>query len=153
MIQIILNKIYIYKEKLTNKEGLFVYYLTKEKLSPEEAYLRAFPTNNRNYANEKALNLIKTERVLTAVKEELKPVLEGLGIDEAYILKGIKDEADTAEKSDTKLKALFKLSDIMDLEDKGSTKVTQLTGIQFQGFDQKAIDSAERPKEISDGKK
>ena len=49
------------KEKLTNKEGLFVYYLTKEKLSPEEAYLRAFPTNNRNYANEKALNLIKTE--------------------------------------------------------------------------------------------
>jgi hypothetical protein len=141
------------KEGLSSKESLFVYYITKEKLSPENAYLKAFPTNNKKYAYDKSISLIKTERILTAVKEELKPVLEGLGIDEAYILKGIKDEADTAEKSDTKLKALFKLCDILDLEDKGSTKVTQMTGIAFQGFDNKAIAEAERPKEIEDGEK
>lgn len=68
------------------------------------------------------------------MKEELKPVLQELGIDEKYVIKGIKDEAETAEKSDTKLKALFKLADIMDLEDKNQTKVTQLTGVQFKGF-------------------
>ena len=41
----------------------------------------------------------------------------------------------------------------MDLEDKGSTKVTQMTGIAFQGFDNQTIAQAERPKELVDGKK
>jgi len=141
------------KEGLSSKESLFVYYLTKEKLNPEDAYLKAFPTNNKKYAYDKSINLIKTERILTAVKEELKPVLEELGIDETYILKGIKTTAEGAEKEDVKLRALFKLSDIMDLEDKGSTKVTQMTGIAFQGFDNQTIAEAERPKELVDGKK
>jgi len=139
--------------RLTKKEGLFVYYLTKEKLSPEKAYLKAFPTNNGRYAQEKALELVKTERVLTQVKEELKPVLEELGISEEYILKGIKNTAELAEKEDVKLRALFKLSDIMDLEDKASTKVTQLTGVSFGGFDEKMLEVAERPKELNNGKK
>jgi hypothetical protein len=139
------------RRELTKKESLFVYYLSKEKLSPEKAYLKAFPTNNSMYANEKAISLVKTERILTAVKEELKPVLEDLGISEEYILKGIKKSADGAEKEDVKLRALFKLSDIMDLEDKGSTKVTQLTGVSFGGFDDKALQQAERPKEIENG--
>ena len=64
------------------------------------------------------------------------------------VLKGIKDEAKTAEKADTRLKALFKLSDILDLEDKNSTKVQQVTGIAFQGLTNDMIDAAERPKEI-----
>ena len=82
------------------------------------------------------------------MKEELKPVLEDLGVNEEYILKGIKEEAETAEKSDTRLKALFKLSDIMDLEDKNAAKVQQVTGIAFQGLTDKMIEGAERPKEI-----
>ena len=36
----------------------------------------------------------------------------------------------------------------MDLEDKNSAKVQQITGVQFQGFDEKMIDVAERPKEL-----
>ena len=62
----------------------------------------------------KAVNLIKTERIKTAVKEELKPILDELEIDEKFILENIKIVAQTSEKDDTKLKALFKLSDIMD---------------------------------------
>lgn len=133
---------------LTKKEELFVYYLSVEKLSPRDAYLKAFPTNNGKYALEKSLELVKTERVLTAVKEELKPVLEELGISEEYILKGIKTTAELAEKEDVKLRALFKLADILDLEDKQSTKVTQLTGVSFGGFDDKMLEVAERPKEL-----
>ena len=136
--------------KLTKKEELFIYYLSVEKLSPEQAYLKAFPTNNGRYASEKAASLIKTERVITAVKEELKPVLEGLGISEEYILKGIKHTAELAEKEDVKLRALFKLADIMDLEDKNQTKVTQLTGVAFGGFDDKMLETAVRSKELKD---
>ena len=57
------------------------------------------------------------------MKKELEPVLEKLGITQEYVLEGIKSTIEEAEKDDTKLKALFKLSDILDLEDKSSAKV------------------------------
>jgi hypothetical protein len=132
---------------MTANEELFVVYVSQG-LSPEEAYVKAFPTNNKRYARMKAANLIKTERIKTAVKEELKPILEELDINEKFILENIKIVAQTSEKDDTKLKALFKLSDIMDLEDKNQTKVQQVTGIAFQGLTDEMIDIAERPKEI-----
>jgi len=82
------------------------------------------------------------------MKEELKPVMDELGVDETFVISGIKDEAETAEKADTRLKALFKLSDILDLEDKNTTQVTQLTGAMFQGFTDEKLKEVERPKEI-----
>ena len=135
------------RRKMTANEELFVLYMSQG-LSLEDAYVKAFPTNNKRYARMKAINLIKTERVKTAVKEELKPILEELAIDERMVLEGIRVEAQTAEKSDTRLKALFKLSDILDLEDKNSAKVQQVTGIAFQGLTDDMIDVAQRPKEI-----
>lgn len=60
-------------------------------------------------------------------------------------------EADTSEKPDVRLKALFKLSDILDLEDKSSTKVTQVSGALFQGFSNDQLEAVERPKEIENG--
>ena len=135
------------RRKMTANEELFVTYVGQG-LQPEDAYVKAFPTNNKRYARMKAVNLIKTERVKTAVKEELKPILEELDIDEKLVLENIKIIAQTAEKDDTKLKALFKLSDIMDLEDKNAPKVQQITGVQFQGLTDNMIDEAQRPKEI-----
>ena len=135
------------RRKMTANEELFVAYVSQG-LSPEDAYVKAFPTNNKQYARMKAVNLIKTERIQTAVKEELKPILEELSIDERMVLEGIRIEAQTAEKADTRLKALFKLSDILDLEDKSAAKVQQITGVQFQGLTDNMIDEAQRPKEI-----
>ena len=63
------------RRKMTANEELFVTYISQG-LSPEDAYVKAFPTNNKSYARMKAVNLIKTERIKNAVKEELKPVLE-----------------------------------------------------------------------------
>ena len=140
--QVVMNR-----RKMTANEELFVQYISKG-LSPEDAYVKAFPTNNKRYARMKAVNLIKTERIKTAVKEELKPILDELDIDEKFILENIKIVAQTSEKDDTRLKALFKLSDIMDLEDKNAAKVQQFTGIAFQGLTDKMIEEAERPKEI-----
>ena len=142
------EQVVINRQKMTANEELFVAYISQG-LSPEDAYVKAFPTNNKRYARMKAVNLIKTERIKTAVKEELKPILEELDIDEKMVLENIKIVAQTAEKDDTKLKALFKLSDILDLEDKNNTKVQQVTGIQFQGLTNDMIEQAERPKELS----
>ena len=135
------------RKGLTSSEELFVTYVSSG-ISPEDAYVKAFPTNNKRYARVKAVNLIKTKRIKTAMKEELKPILEGIGINEDYILRGIKSEADMADKADTRLKALFKLSDIMDLEDKSSAKIQSQTAIQFKGFTDDMLDTADRPKEI-----
>ena len=137
------------RRKMTANEELFVTYISQG-LSPEDAYIKAFPTNNKQYARMKAVNLIKTERIKTAVKEELKPILEELDINEKMVLENIKIVAQTAEKDDTKLKALFKLSDILDLEDKNSAKVQQITGVQFQGLTDDMIDVAQRPKELEE---
>tara|TARA_R110002012_G_C11622642_1_gene609150 strand:+ start:286 stop:1014 length:729 start_codon:yes stop_codon:yes gene_type:complete len=135
------------KKNLTSYEQKFVALLASG-IPAEDAYLQAFPTKNRKYAFEKSNTLIKTERVRTAMKEELKPVLEELGISEEYVLKTIKEVIHSTDKDETRLKALFKLADIMDLEDKNSTKVTQVTGALFQGFSTDEIETAQRPKEI-----
>ena len=82
------------------------------------------------------------------MKEELKPILEDIGIDEKSILEHINTIATSSDKDETRLKALFKLSDIMDLEDKNRTTVTQVSGALFQGFKDKELLKAERPKEI-----
>ena len=138
------------REKLNKHEKLFVAYLAKG-VGMQEAYLKAFPTNNPRYALEKAGTLTQTTRILTAMKEELKPVLEELELDETFVLKNIKEVILSSEKDDTRLKALFKLADIMDMEDKNKTQVTQLTAGVFQGFTENKLDEAKRPKEITNG--
>jgi len=85
------------------------------------------------------------------MKRELEPIVKELGISPKYILDRIKAEADNGDKADVRLKALFKLSDILDLEDKSSTKVTQVTGALFQGFSEDQLEAVERPKEIENG--
>ena len=135
------------RRNMTANEELFVTYISQG-LSPEDAYVKAFPTNNKQYARMKAVNLIKTERIKTAVKEELKPILEELEIDEKMVLENIKIIAQTSDRDDTKLRALNKLADILDLEDKNAPRVQQITGVQFQGLTDSMIEEAERPKEI-----
>ena len=139
------------RENLSSREEIFVQYIASG-MDARMAYLKAFPTNDPHYAGLRAGQLVKTTRIKTAMKEELKPVLEEIGIDEKAILEGIYRIALSSGKDDTKLKALFKLADIMDMEDKNKTQVTQLTGAVFQGFDKKSLESAERPREITDGK-
>jgi hypothetical protein len=141
------EKVIFDRTSLTKKELVFVQFLAGG-LSLEEAYLTAFDTKNRRYAIEQSAKLMKTERVRTAMKEELRPILKELDIDDKYVLKNIKEVVEGDEKAETKLKALFKLSDILDLEDKTQTKVTQLTGAVFQGFGENVLEEVQRPKEI-----
>ena len=136
------------RDRLSSKEEMFVVYMATG-LSPQEAYMKAFPTNEPSYANMRANQLVKTQRIKTAMKEELKPILEELGINETTVLRNINTIATSAQKEDTRLKALFKLSDIMDLEDKSKTTVTQISAAAFQGFSKDQLQEAVRPKQIN----
>ena len=135
------------RKGLSSREEIFVQYIASG-MDARMAYLKAFPTNDPHYAGIRAGQLVKTTRIKTAMKVELKPVLEELGINETSVLRNINSIAMTSEKDETRLKALFKLSDIMDLEDKSKTSVTQISGAVFQGFDNKVLEDAQRPKEI-----
>ena len=135
------------RDRLTKYESIFVSYIIAG-MDPKDAYMKAFKTRNPGYAGIKAGRLLKTERVTSQMKKELEPVMEDLGIDESFILKAIKEVAQLSDKDETRLKALFKLSDIMDMEDKNKTSVTQISGAVFQGFSDDLLESAERPKEI-----
>ena len=136
------------RENLSTREELFVTYLAKG-MDPRKANLEAFPTNNPHYAGTRAGQLIKTARIRSAMKEELKPYMEQLGLDENYVLSNIKEVIDSSDnKVADKLKALFKLADIMDMEDKNTTQVTTMTGAVFQGFTPEKLEEVERPKEI-----
>ena len=140
--------ILIDRQSLNERERLFVLHLTH--MSMQDAYTKAFPTNNKRYALERAQKLVKTERVQTAMKEELKPILKELGISERTILRNIHTIACSAEKDETKLKALFKLADVMDLEDKNTTSITQISAAKFTGFLDDDLDKAVRPTEIEE---
>ena len=137
------------REKLSKSESLFVAYVSAG-IEHEDAYLMAFKTKNKRYAVRKASSLIRTSRVRTAMKDELKPVLEELELDETFVLKAIKEVVLSSDKDETRLKALFKLADIMDMEDKNKTTVTSVSGALFQGFTTETLGSVERPKEIED---
>ena len=140
------------RQNLSTREELFVHYISSG-MDPRDAYVRAFPTNNPHYAGIRAGQLIKTSRVRSVMKEELQPYMEQLGLDEHYVLSNIKEVIDSCDKDDTKLKALFKLADIMDMEDKNRTQVTTVTGALFQGFTPDKLEEVERPKEINSKEK
>ena len=144
------EKLIFDRKSLTKKEVIFVQFIARG-VSLQQAYLNAYDTKNPRYALEQSAKLMKTERVQKAMKEELKPVLKELNIDDKSVLKGIKEVAEGDEKAETRLKALFKLSDILDLEDKTQTKVTQLSGAVFSGFADNVLEEVQRPKEIGDG--
>ena len=71
---------------LSKHEEMFVLYLASG-MAAEDAYIKAFPTKNRNYAKLKSGHLVRTERIKTAMKEELKPVCEKLGVDPESVIK------------------------------------------------------------------
>ena len=88
------------RQQLNAREELFVHYWITERMSPQEAYIKAFPTNNPSYAQMKAAKLISTTRVTTKMNEKLKPVLEELEISDRLVLKNIKALATEGSKEE-----------------------------------------------------
>ena len=138
------------RDYLTANEAAFAKYIANG-FTPEIAYKRAYGTENTKYAKMKSAVLVKQERIVSAVKEELDEVLKSEGIDLSYLIKGVKLEVENADKSNDRLRALSMLWEAAEVIPK--QKVTQVTGAVFQGFDDNMIASAKRPElkgEIAD---
>jgi|TARA_B100001964_G_scaffold50319_1_gene56681 phosphopantetheinyl transferase (holo-ACP synthase) len=131
---------------LTANEAAFSKFIANG-FSPQEAYKKAFGTENNQYAKMKSAVLVKQERVVSAVKEEVDEVLKGLGVDLNYLIKGVKLEAENADRSNDRLKAFSMLWDAAEVIPK--QKVTQLTGAVFQGFSDNMLESAKRKPELT----
>tara|TARA_R100000656_G_scaffold65771_1_gene50065 strand:- start:7 stop:744 length:738 start_codon:yes stop_codon:yes gene_type:complete len=131
------------RKNATAQEVAFAKYLVRG-LTPEEAYLKSFGNSKSNrYAKARAAVLVKQERIINIVKEELEEVFEGLGINLEYLIHGVKNVADTSDRASDRLSAFRMLWDAADVVPK--QKVTQISGAVFQGFDSKVLESAKRP--------
>lgn len=131
------------RKNATVKEVMFAKYVAHG-MTPVDAYIKVFDTMNREYATERSAMLIKQERIIMAVKEELDGVFKELGIDLKYLIGKAKDELEMSDRASDRLKALSMLWDAADVVPK-QTKVTALTGAVFQGFDNKSLEEAQRP--------
>ena len=135
------------RKNLTGREELFVHNI-RSRMSLTEAYIGAFKTNNKRYAETRGMLLLKTNRVKNEMKKDLEPILEKLAINEEMVLGGIRDIALSAERDSDRLKALTELSEVLDIKDKGN-KVQEIAGIAakqlFSGFDEEDIENAVRP--------
>tara|TARA_R100000656_G_C3948399_1_gene127952 strand:+ start:433 stop:1182 length:750 start_codon:yes stop_codon:yes gene_type:complete len=120
----------------TSGEYVFAKYVANG-LNPTEAYLRAFPTNNRKYADHTAKSLMKTKRISTLITEEMKLNLQKVDINEEYLLSKTKDIIEKEDGRDgDKLRAIETLMKIAGMFP-DSTKTESLT--VFQGFSQKEL--------------
>ena len=133
----------------TSNEVMFAQYVSRG-LDPENAYLKAYTTKNRQHACNSAGILIKTERIQKLMREDLKPILKKLKIDREVVLAGIRDIALEGHKDSDRLKALIELEEILEIKE--TTKVQEITGALFQGFQPDQLEVAvSKPKQIKGG--
>ena len=133
----------------TTNEVMFAQYVSRG-CSPENAYLKAYKTKNRKHAYISAGILIKTERVQKLMREDLKPILKALCIDREMVLSGIRDIALQGDKDSDRLKALIELEEILEIKE--TTKVQEITGALFQGFQPDQLEAAiVKPKKLKEG--
>jgi hypothetical protein len=121
------------REEPNSKEVVFAKYVAHG-MPPEDAYMRVFPTNNRDYAKNVSNALFKTERIRTLISEEAKAMLDKVGIDEEYLLNNTKHIIDNDGGRDSdRLRAIEMLMKIAGMfpNDKKTESLTV-----FQGFTQ-----------------
>ena len=84
------------------------------------------------------------------MKQELKPVLAKLGIDDTMVLQGIRDVAVDGDKDSDRLKALFELADILEIKET-KKEITAIGGAVFRGFLPEDTEVIEERKQILEG--
>ena len=126
------------RKHTTDKEFLFGKYVAKGD-DVVEAYMKAFPSKNENYAKSQAKLLLKTDRVKKLIREEIDKHLNDAEITPQYILEEMRNIIDKGGSSDrdkiTAITTLMKISGMMDTE-----KTTESLTL-FQGFTQEQLNA------------
>ena len=111
------------RKQATDKEFLFGKYVAKGD-DVVEAYMKAFPSKNENYAKSQAKLLLKTDRVKKLIREELEE------------MRNIIDKGGSSDRDKiTAITTLMKISGMMDTE-----KTTESLTL-FQGFTQEQLNA------------
>ena len=127
-----------HRKKATRREFLFAKFVAQGD-GIAEAFIKAFPTNNEEYADYQGKILLSTERIKNLIREEVDKVLHEAEITPLYLLEQMKKIVD-AKKSQDKdkiqaIKALMQISGMMDTE----KRTESLT--LFQGFTKEQLDA------------
>jgi len=134
-----------YSEKLrenrkepTKNEIMFAKYVATG-IEIDEAYIKAFRTEDTGYAKNISSKLIKTERIQKLITEEMKSALEKAGVDPEYLLNNSKKiiDKDKARDSD-KLRAIETLMKVAGMFPASDKKTESLT--VFQGFSREQLE-------------
>jgi len=104
-----------------------------------DAFLKAYPTNNRRYAEGQAKILLKAKRVQKLIRDEIDKVLVDADITPLYLLEQMRCIVDSGESQDRDkiqaIKTLMQISGMMDTE-----KRTESVAV-FQGFTKEQLDA------------
>ena len=125
------------RKEPTTKEFLFAKFIARGD-DVVDAFIKAFPTNNTNYATQQSRKLISTTRIQNMIKEEVQQALNGVGVTPEYLIERFKDIADLSERDTDKLRSLESLAKIAGIFDSNSDK-EQLT--VWTGFTPEQLNS------------
>ena len=139
------------KEKLTTREQMFVRYIIQGK-SPRDAYLKAYITKNKQFAEYKARILLSTDRIKKMIDEEIKQALADEGITYSFLLRAAKRVVELTEKDSDRMRGIEYLSKVNGMLEKESSKES-LTLVQggFSSADLERIVGKPEPKQLENG--
>ena len=105
------------KDGKKGKQMLFARYVASG-MNAKKAYALVYPkATSKKYINEKVNQLLKTEKVLSMVSEEIKSTLAELGISNQWILERYRDMVEISDRPSDVLRSLDSLAKIAGLFD------------------------------------
>jgi len=137
------------RENLTEREKEFVLLSLIRRYSLEEMiteYSRIFKIrkNRPEVVKEKILFLFKQERVIKMLTKDAKKLAKTIGITPEFVLKGVKNLAEFANREDVRLNALTKCGDYIEIEEREKIG-GGIGGILTTGFGQVPTEIEEIP--------
>ncbi len=129
------------RNKATHDEFMFAQHVSVG-VSPVDAYLKTFPTNNPQHADRASRMLLSTKRVQNLVRKEIEEKAHALGISHSWILEQFKDIIEQKGVRDSdKLRALETLAKATGILD--TTKSTETVALlhQVRDFTREELDS------------
>ena len=95
-----------------------------------DSYMKAFPTENKKYAELQSKRLLTSQRIRKMIKEEVQNALDNVGVSPEYLIERFKDIADISERDSDKLRSLEMLAKISGLfsVDNNKEQLTVWTG-------------------------
>ena len=129
----------------TGREALFAKYVASGR-DIVKSYIKAFETENQEYARRQARMLLRQQRIIRMISKENMESLKKIGIDRDYLFEKTKDVIDNLDGKDSdKLRAielLMKIKDMFPKEEKREALTV------FQGFTREHLEKLNKAEEI-----